>query len=113
MGIMTIAAAFLMRNTAFGRSLYAVGGNGEAAEAAGIPYKRTIVTVFGIHGLIAGVAAILFATQLQVIQSTVPNGLELVIITASVVGGVSILGASAPWWDRRWRPSSSPRSARR
>ncbi len=92
MGIMTIAAAFLMRNTAFGRSLYAVGGNGEAAEAAGIPYKRTIVTVFAIHGLIAGVAAILFATQLQVIQSTVPNGLELVIITASVVGGVSILG---------------------
>lgn len=92
MGGMTIAAAFLMRNTAFGRSLYAVGGNGEAAEAAGIPYKRTIVTVFGLHGLIAGVAAILFATQLQVIQSTVPNGLELVIITASVVGGVSILG---------------------
>lgn len=92
MGGMTIAAAFLMRNTAFGRSLYAVGGNGEAAEAAGIPYKRTIVTVFCLHGLIAGVAAILFATQLQVIQSTVPNGLELIIITASVVGGVSILG---------------------
>lgn len=89
---MTIAAAFFLRSTAFGRSIYAVGGNGEAAEASGIPYKTTIVKVFAIHGLIAGVAAILFATQLQVIQSTVPNGLELIIITASVVGGVSILG---------------------
>lgn len=89
---LTIAAAFFLRSTAFGRSIYAVGGNGEAAEASGIPYKATIVKVFAIHGLIAGVAAILFATQLQVIQSTVPNGLELIIITASVVGGVSILG---------------------
>ncbi|MBB3949981.1 ABC transporter permease [Aureimonas jatrophae] len=92
MVVMTAIAAFLLRNTAFGRSIYAVGGNGEAAEAEGIPYKRTIVKVFAIHGLIAGVAAILFATQLQVIQSTVPNGLELLIITAAVVGGVSILG---------------------
>jgi AI-2 transport system permease protein len=89
---MTIAAAILLRATAFGRSIYAVGGNPEAAEAAGIPYKATIVKVFALHGMIAGVAAILFATQLQVIQSTVPNGLELLIITASVVGGVSILG---------------------
>ncbi len=89
---MTIAAAIMLRTTAFGRSLYAVGGNPEAAEAAGIPYRPTIVKVFALHGLIAGVASILFATQLQVIQSTVPNGLELLIITASVVGGVSILG---------------------
>lgn len=92
MVILTIVAAFLLRNTAFGRSIYAVGGNGEAAEAEGIPYNRTIVKVFALHGLIAGISAILFATQLQVIQSTVPNGLELIIITASVVGGVSILG---------------------
>lgn len=89
---LTILAAFLLRATAFGRAIYAVGGNPEAAEAAGIPYQATIVKVFALHGLIAGLAAILFATQLQVIQSTVPNGLELIIITASVVGGVSILG---------------------
>lgn len=90
--LMTIGFAFMLRSTAFGRAIYAVGGNPEAAEASGIPYKATIVKVFALHGLIAGVAAILFATQLQVIQSTVPNGLELIVITASVVGGVSILG---------------------
>ena len=48
--------------------------------------------VFVIHGAFAGIAAVLFATQLRVIQSTVPPNLELTIITASVVGGVSILG---------------------
>ena len=56
--------------------------------------RRTVVMVFAIHGLFAGIAALLFATQLQVIQSTVPPNLELTIITASVVGGVSILGGT-------------------
>ena len=50
--------------------------------------------VFAIHGFFAGIAAVLFATQLQVIQSTVPPNLELTVITASVVGGVSILGGT-------------------
>jgi AI-2 transport system permease protein len=89
---MTLLAALLLRHTGFGRSVYAVGSNPEAAEASGIAYKPTIVKVFALHGVIGGIAAVLFATQLQVIQSTVPNGLELIIITASVVGGVSILG---------------------
>ena len=48
--------------------------------------------VFIVHGVFVGIASVLFATQLSVIQSTVPPNLELTIITASVVGGVSILG---------------------
>ncbi|RUT30214.1 ABC transporter permease [Arsenicitalea aurantiaca] len=91
---LTILAAFWMRYSAFGRSIYAVGGNPEAARAAGIPIERRIVQVFMIHGAFAGLATILFATQLQVIQSTVPPNLELTVITASVIGGVSILGGS-------------------
>jgi ribose/xylose/arabinose/galactoside ABC-type transport system permease subunit len=50
--------------------------------------------VFAIHGVFVGIASVLFATQLSVIQSTVPPNLELTIITASVVGGVSILGGT-------------------
>ncbi|NTE88389.1 ABC transporter permease [Agrobacterium rubi] len=92
MVILTTMMAFIMSRTPFGRSVYAVGGNSEAADAVGISHQHTTVKVFAIHGLFAGVAAILFATQLQVIQSTVPNGLELLIISAAVVGGVSILG---------------------
>lgn len=92
MVILTLLVAFAMRTTAFGRAIYAVGGNPDAAEAVGISHRAMTVKVFAIHGVFAGIAAILFATQLQVIQSTVPNGLELVIISAAVVGGVSILG---------------------
>jgi ribose/xylose/arabinose/galactoside ABC-type transport system permease subunit len=52
------------------------------------------MTVFLIHGMFVGIASVLFATQLSVIQSTVPPNLELTIITAAVVGGVSILGGT-------------------
>ncbi|MFN0194635.1 MAG: ABC transporter permease [Aestuariivirga sp.] len=92
MVILTILAALWMRYSNFGRAIYAVGGNMEAARAAGLNPERTVVGVFALHGLFAGIAGLLFATQLQVIQSTVPPNLELTVITASVIGGVSILG---------------------
>jgi ribose/xylose/arabinose/galactoside ABC-type transport system permease subunit len=94
MVVLTAAAAWWMRYSATGRTIYAVGGNAEAARLSGISHQRTVVLVFAIHGLFAGLAGILFATQLSVIQSTVPPNLELTIITASVVGGVSILGGT-------------------
>jgi ribose/xylose/arabinose/galactoside ABC-type transport system permease subunit len=94
MVVLTIAAAFWMKLSATGRSFYAIGGNSEAARLSGINRERTTVKVFAVHGFFVGVAAILFATQLQIIQSTVPPNLELTIITASVVGGVSILGGT-------------------
>ena len=91
---LTSLAALFMRYSDFGRAVYAVGGNMEAARAAGLNPERTVVGVFALHGLFAGIAGILFATQLQVIQSTVPPNLELTVITASVIGGVSILGGT-------------------
>lgn len=94
MVVLTIITALWMRNSATGRSLYAVGGNAEAARASGLSPERTCVLVFALHGLFAGIAALLFATQLQVIQSTVPPNLELTVITAAVIGGVSILGGT-------------------
>jgi ribose/xylose/arabinose/galactoside ABC-type transport system permease subunit len=94
MVILTVVAALFMRYTDFGRAIYAVGGNMEAARAAGLSPERTVVGVFALHGFFAGIAGLLFATQLQVIQSTVPPNLELTVITASVIGGVSILGGT-------------------
>jgi ribose/xylose/arabinose/galactoside ABC-type transport system permease subunit len=92
--VLTVLAALWMKYSAVGRSIYAVGGNAEAARAAGIRTRGTVVLVFAVHGFFAGIAAVLFATQLQVIQSTVPPNLELSVITASVIGGVSILGGT-------------------
>ena len=94
MVVLTIGAALWMRYSAFGRTIYAIGGNPEAARVAGIRIEPSIVAIFAIHGMFAGISAILFATQLQIIQSTVPPNLELTVITASVVGGVSILGGT-------------------
>ena len=92
--ILTIAAALWMKYNAVGRSIYAVGGNREAARLSGISEKKVIMQVFTIHGVFVGTASVLFATQLSVIQTAVPPNLELTIITASVVGGVSILGGT-------------------
>jgi hypothetical protein len=64
----------------------------EAARLCGHFAQGTIVMVFALHGFFTGVAALMFATELRVIQSTAPPNLELTIITAAVVGGVSILG---------------------
>jgi len=94
MVVLTLGAAFWMRYSATGRAIYAVGGNAEAARLSGISRERTIMTVFLIHGVFVGIAGVLFATQLSIIQSTVPPNLELTIITASVVGGVSIMGGT-------------------
>ena len=90
--ICTIIAMLWLRYHSLGRSLYAVGGNSEAARLSGLSERRIIVQVFAIHGFFIGIAALLYATQLQIIQATPPPFLELTIITASVVGGVSILG---------------------
>jgi ribose/xylose/arabinose/galactoside ABC-type transport system permease subunit len=89
---LTILAALWMRYTDMGRTIYAVGGNAEAARLAGISSRQTLMTVFILNGVMLGMAAVLFATQRTSIQATVPSGLLLLIISSSVIGGVSILG---------------------
>jgi len=92
--VLTVLAALWMRYSATGRSIYAVGGNKEAAMLSGINIRSVIMKVFIINGVFAGISAVLYATQFTSIQAVVPPGLELSIITASVVGGVSILGGT-------------------
>lgn len=91
---LTILAALWMRYSTTGRAIYAVGGNREAARLSGISERSVLMQVFIINGVMIGIASVLFATQFNAIQSTVPPGLLLFVITASVVGGVSILGGS-------------------
>ncbi len=90
--ILTILAAIWMRFSPMGRSFYALGGNAEAARLSGFSENLILMQVFILNGIFAGIAAVLYATQLRVIQATPPPGLELAVITAVVVGGVSILG---------------------
>lgn len=91
---LAVIAALWLRYSGTGRAIYAVGGNKEAARLSGISERGIVMRVFIINGVIAGIASVLYATQLSVIQATPPPVLELTIITASVVGGVSILGGT-------------------
>ena len=94
MVVLTIAVVLWMRYSATGRAFYALGGNAEAARLSGLSQKRLLMTVFTLNGIFVGVASVMYSTQFQIIQVTPPPALELSIITASVVGGVSILGGT-------------------
>jgi ribose/xylose/arabinose/galactoside ABC-type transport system permease subunit len=90
--ILTAVAYLWMRYSRTGRSQYAVGGNAEAARLSGLDTRRVLMTTFILSGVFTGIASVMYATQYQTIQAVVTPGLELQVITASVVGGVSILG---------------------
>ncbi len=92
MAVLTIVAFAWMRWSRTGRSQYAIGGNAEAARLSGIDTRRQLMVTFIVAGMFYGIAAVMFATQYNTLQTVVTPGLELQVITASVVGGVSILG---------------------
>jgi ribose/xylose/arabinose/galactoside ABC-type transport system permease subunit len=91
-----IAALFmyLMKYTRFGKALYAVGGNRQAAIYAGINPDRTVIKVYLVEGLLLGVAGVLKATTSNEIMPSAFQGREMIFISAAVVGGVNILGGS-------------------
>ena len=77
-----------------GRQLYAVGGNAEAARLSGISDRHVTLRVFVLNGLLVGIAAILYATNFTSIQANAAHWFGLTVITAAVVGGVSIMGGA-------------------
>jgi ribose/xylose/arabinose/galactoside ABC-type transport system permease subunit len=83
---------WLMKNHKFGKNVYAVGGNNNAAILAGIVPKKTIMNVFLIEGALIGIASILFYTPKSVVQANATYGLEMLFISAVVVGGTRISG---------------------
>ncbi|STD03624.1 Ribose transport system permease protein rbsC [Dermatophilus congolensis] len=86
--------AFILNRTVFGRSLYAIGGNEEAARLTGLPVKRTLASVYALSGLYSGVAGLLLAGRLASAQPQAATGYELDAIAAVVIGGASLTGGS-------------------
>ncbi len=86
------AAAFILRYTAIGRSMYAIGGNMEAARLAGIPVKKIQVTVFALSGLFSALAGMVLAGRLNTASPQAATGYELDAIAAVVIGGASLAG---------------------
>jgi D-xylose transport system permease protein len=91
--VVLIAWSFLLGRTRFGRYVYAIGGNAEAARRAGINLSRIRVLAFVLAGLTAGVMGIIYASQLGSVSSNVPGGQNVLFaVAAAVIGGVSLFG---------------------
>ena len=85
---------FILSRTVLGRSLYAIGGNEEAARLSGIPVRRILVAVYALAGLFAGLAGLVLAGRLSSAQPQAGLGYELDAIAAVVIGGASLSGGS-------------------
>jgi D-xylose transport system permease protein len=91
--VVVVAWTFLLGRTRFGRYMYAIGGNAEAARRAGINLSRIRVLAFALTGLTAGVTGIILASELGSISSNVNGGQNvLYAVAAAVIGGVSLFG---------------------
>lgn len=90
--ILTIIFALILKYTVFGRSLFAIGGNKEAAMLSGIKTKKNYIITYIISGLLAGFAGILTSSWMSTGQPTAGNGYELDAIAACVIGGASLSG---------------------
>lgn len=95
-GLFFIAAivvyAAVLRFTPFGRYVYAIGGNEEAARLSGIESGKVKIAAYAISGLLAGIAAVLYVAQYRQGKPDAGAGLELDAIAAVVIGGTSLMG---------------------
>ena len=87
-----LVALWVERSTPFGRYLFAIGADPDAARKAGIPVKRTVFAVYVICGLCAGIGGYVSASQVAVISATFGLQKEFPVIAAAVLGGTSLFG---------------------
>jgi D-xylose transport system permease protein len=98
--VVLLATVFsvVSHHTRFGRHLYAIGGNREAAFYSGIDIERHIVGVFTLMGLMCGVAGIVLTARVGAATPDAGKMMELDAISASVIGGTSLLGGQGTVW---------------
>lgn len=90
--VMGLVTAVILARTYIGRSMYAIGGNEEAARLSGLRVKRQKLVIYGLSGLFAAVAGIVLASRLVSAQPQAAQGYELDAIAAVVIGGASLAG---------------------
>jgi ribose transport system permease protein len=92
--LLTALAALVLKYTPYGRNLYAVGGNPEAAHLSGVRVNFHLISVFVISGILSALAGVVLASWLTVGQPTAAKGAELDAIAAVVLGGTSLFGGT-------------------
>lgn len=94
MALAWVACWFVLSRTVLGRSLYAIGGNPEAARLSGLPVRRTLVVVYALSGVFAALAGLVLAGRLSSAQPQAGVSYEMDAIAAVVIGGASLAGGA-------------------
>ncbi|MFF8945285.1 substrate-binding domain-containing protein [Streptomyces sp. NPDC014864] len=94
MVVMGLLTAFVLGRTYIGRSMYAIGGNEEAARLSGLKVKKQKLAIYALSGLFAAAAGIVLAARLSSAQPQAAQGYELDAIAAVVIGGASLAGGT-------------------
>jgi simple sugar transport system permease protein len=90
--VLFVVFAVIAKRTAYGRSVFAVGGNANAAKLSGINLERVRITLFATTGFLAALTGLLLAARLGSGNGGAANGLEFDVIAAVVIGGTSLAG---------------------
>lgn len=91
-------AQFVLSKTYFGRAIYAMGGNAEAARLAGINIRRLQLCTFMLSGFFAAVAALMISSRTMIASPTAGNTYAFDTMTACVLGGISFAGGEGKLW---------------
>jgi ribose/xylose/arabinose/galactoside ABC-type transport system permease subunit len=92
--IAAVVAHIVLRYGRYGRKVYAVGGNPEAARLSGLNVDRIVLSVYVIVGFFAGLGAFVLAARLNSAEAVAGTGYELTVIASVVIGGTSLFGGS-------------------
>jgi ribose transport system permease protein len=98
MVVFVAITAFVLARTVFGRYVYAIGGNPEAARLAGVNVDRVRAATFVLSGFAAGLGGVLATSRVATGQADAGTGLEFSVIAGIVVGGTSIAGGEGAVW---------------
>jgi len=90
--VAAVLCHIVLRYTRYGRAVYAVGGNAEAARLSGLRVDRILISVYVIVGFFAGLASFVLAARLNSAEAVAGMGYELTVISAVVIGGTSLFG---------------------
>jgi ribose transport system permease protein len=94
LAILALATGFAFKWTKWGRHLFAIGGNEQAAILTGVPVRRMKVSVYLFSALCAGIAGVMMTGWLGGVTTNLGQGMELSVIAATVIGGANLMGGS-------------------
>lgn len=92
LAILGLLFAFIVKYTSFGRYVFAIGGNAEAAKFSGISVEKTVMWIYILHGVVTAIASIVYLGRVGQATASAGTSFEFIAITGCVVGGTSILG---------------------